>query len=168
VSHPSFEIRSLRVEDWEAVRQIYAEGISSGNATLETRAPSWEDWDLAHAPVPRLVAVEGAEVLGWAALAPISRRAVYRGVAEVSVYVSVSARGRGVGRALLAELIAASELSGYWTLQASILSGNAASLALHERAGFRVVGVRERIGQRDGVWRDTILVERRSTVIGSD
>ena len=163
-----FEIRSLRVEDWAAVQQIYAEGISTGNATLETRAPSWEDWDLAHAPVPRLVAVAGSEVLGWAALAPVSRRPVYRGVAEVSVYVAVSAQRRGVGRGLLGELVAAAERAGYWTLQASVLSENAASVALHQQAGFRLVGTRERIGQRDGVWRDTLLLERRSRIIGVD
>ncbi|HTS87203.1 MAG TPA: GNAT family N-acetyltransferase [Gemmatimonadales bacterium] len=163
---PLHEIRPLRIEDWEAVRQIYAEGISTGLATLETRAPGWEEWDLGHAPVPRLVALQGGEVAGWAALSPVSSRAVYRGVAEVSVYVRASARRQGIGLALLEALSAAAEAAGFWTLQASILAENEASLALHEKAGFRVVGRRERIGQRDGAWRDTILLERRSRVIG--
>lgn len=162
------EIRAMRSGDWEAVRQIYAEGISTGIATLEVRAPAWEDWDAAHAPIPRLVATTGTEVLGWAALAPVSRRPVYRGVAEVSLYVAAHARGRGVGSSLLSALVAASEAAGYWTLQASILAENAGSLRVHEAAGFRVVGRRERIGQREGVWRDTIILERRSRVIGVD
>lgn len=162
------EIRALRTEDWEAVRQIYAEGISTGQATLETRAPSWEEWDLGHAPTPRLVSVVQDEVAGWAALSPVSRRPVYRGVAEVSIYIAARARGQGIGRHLLSALISASEDAGYWTLQASILAENAASLALHGQAGFRVVGRRERIGQRDGVWRDTVILERRSQVIGAD
>lgn len=166
VVNASVEIRPLRIEDWEAVRQIYAEGISTGIATLETKAPAWEEWDLAHAPVPRLVAVLRGDVAGWAALSQVSNRAVYRGVAEVSVYVRASARRQGIGRALLDQLRAASETASYWTLQVSILAENAASLALHEQAGFRVVGRRERIGQRDGVWRDTILLERRSRVVG--
>jgi len=154
--------------DWEAVRQIYAEGISTGHATLETRAPSWEEWDLAHAPTPRFVARSDGDIVGWAALAPVSRRPVYRGVAEVSIYVSAPARGRGTGRALLAALVEAAESAGYWTLQASILPENVASLALHQHAGFRVIGTRERIGQRDGVWRDTLLLERRSRTVGID
>jgi phosphinothricin acetyltransferase len=162
------EIRAMRLEDWEAVRQIYAEGISTGCATLEVRAPGWDEWDMAHAPQPRLVAASGPEVLGWAALAPVSRRAVYRGVAEVSIYVASRSRGQGIGARLLAELVSASEASGYWTLQASVLAENAGSIRLHERAGFRVVGRRERIGQREGAWRDTIILERRSRVIGTD
>lgn len=160
------EIRELRTEDWEAVRQIYAEGISTGNATLETRAPSWEEWDRAHAPVPRLVAWLGADLVGWAALSAVSSRAVYRGVAEVSIYVAAHARGRGVGRVLFGAMIPASEHLGYWTLQASVLAENTASLRLHQQVGFREVGRRERIGQRDGVWRDTIILERRSSVVG--
>jgi L-amino acid N-acyltransferase YncA len=164
---PPLEIRSLRISDWESVQQIYAEGISTGMATLEIKAPSWEDWDLEHAPVPRLVATAG-EVVGWSALTPVSRRAVYRGVAEVSVYVAAKSRGQGIGRELLAAMVTASESAGYWTLQASVLAENAASLALHDRAGFRFVGRRDRIGQRDGVWRDTVLLERRSSVIGAD
>lgn len=165
---PAVQIRSLRAEDWESVRHIYAEGISTGHATLETRAPSWEDWDYGHAPAPRLVAQVGSEVVGWAALSMVSSRAVYRGVAEVSVYVSASSRGQGVGRALLDALVAASEGLGYWTLQASVFPENAASLALHRRSGFREVGRRERIGLRDGLWRDTILLERRSQVVGTE
>ena len=158
----------MRLEDWEAVRQIYAEGISTGLATLEVRAPGWEEWDTTHAPTPRLVATDASEVLGWAALAPVSRRAVYRGVAEVSLYVAARARGRGVGSRLLHELVVASERAGYWTLQSSILAENSASIRVHEMAGFRVVGRRERIGQREGVWRDTIILERRSRQVGAD
>jgi phosphinothricin acetyltransferase len=156
------------MEDWEAVRQIYADGIATGRATLETRTPSWQEWDLAHAPVPRLVSMVGDDVVAWAALAPVSSRPVYRGVAEVSIYVAAWARRQGVGRQLLVALVSASEAAGYWTLQASVLAENAGSLALHEQAGFRVVGRRERIGQREGVWRDTIILERRSRVIGAD
>jgi phosphinothricin acetyltransferase len=167
VSVPA-EIRAFRIEDWEAVRQIYAEGISTGHATLEIRAPPFEEWDVGHAPAPRLVAVQHHEVVAWAALAPVSRRPVYRGVAEVSIYVAARARRQGVGRQLLAALIAASEVAGYWTLQASVLAENAGSLALHQEAGFRVVGRRERIGQREGAWRDTIILERRSRVIGAN
>jgi L-amino acid N-acyltransferase YncA len=162
------EIRSWCLEDWVAVQQIYAEGISTGQATLEIRAPSREEWDLGHAPTPRLVALANGEVVGWAALAPVSQRPVYRGVAEVSIYIAARARGQGIGRQLLGALVSASEVAGYWTLQASILAENAASLALHTGAGFRIVGRRERIGQRDGVWRDTVILERRSQVIGAD
>jgi len=148
-------------EDWEAVQAIYREGIATGNATFETDAPEWERWNASHLPHCRLVAREASEVLGWAALSAVSQRWVYRGVAEVSVYVAERARGRGVGRMLLDALIAESERQGMWTLQAGIFPENTASLELHRRRGFRVVGVRERIGQRDGVWRDVMLLERR-------
>ncbi len=156
-------------DDWPAVRAIYLEGIATGNATFETAAPSWEAWDAAHAPDPRLVARdrEGA-VLGWAAVAPVSGRCVYAGVGDLSVYVGSAARGRGVGRALLLALIEASERAGFWTLQAGVFPENLTSLALHRACGFRDVGRRERIGKMAGVWRDVLLLERRSGTAGSD
>lgn len=151
--------------NWEAVRRIYREGIDTGNATFETEAPEWERWDSAHLPRCRLVACEAGAVMGWAALSPVSTRRVYRGVAEVSVYVAESARGRGVGLALLEALVAESEQQGIWTLQAGIFPENTASLELHRKCGFRVVGERERIGKLGGVWRDVLLLERRSGTI---
>ena len=141
---------------------IYEAGVATRNATFEMAVPAWEEWDARHLPRPRLVAVEGGAVVGWAALSPASARACYAGVAEDSVYVAPGRQGRGVGQALLEELVARSEADGIWTLQTSIFPENRASLALHQRCGFRVVGVRERIGQLDGVWRDTVLLERRA------
>lgn len=151
----------MRPGDWEQVRSIYLEGIRSGNSTFETDAPSWEKWDEGHSPFARLVMRDDESVLGWAALSPVSKREVYRGVAEVTVYVTESARGKGIGRALLETLIAESEKNGIWTLQASIFPENTASIELHLRCGFREVGRRERIAMLRGVWRDTILFERR-------
>ncbi len=159
-------IRNLTPADWPAVRRIYEEGIATGEATFETEAPSWERWDASHLAACRLVATEGGAVVGWAALSPVSDRCVYGGVAEVSVYVGESARGRGIGRALLDALVTASEAAGMWTLQAGIFPGNVASVTLHERCGFRVVGRRERIGRQHGVWRDTLILERRSARVG--
>jgi len=159
-------IESLTPGDWEAVRAIYCEGIATGNATFETQPPDWPAWDQKHLPEARLVAKEGGVVVGWVALSPVSSRWVYRGVAEVSIYIATAARGRGVGRALLAAAVAASERVGIWTLQAGIFPENVASLALHERCGFRRVGVRERLGQMNGAWRDVVLMERRSRVAG--
>lgn len=154
---------ALTPAHWEAVARIYGEGIATGNATFETTVPEWAVWDKGHTATCRFVALDNAgQVTGWAALSPVSGRCVYAGVAEVSVYVAAAARGRGVGVALLRHLIAASEADNYWTLQAGILRENAASLALHERCGFRVVGYRERLGQLAGVWRDVMLLERRS------
>jgi L-amino acid N-acyltransferase YncA len=153
----------MRPEDWEAVRSIYLQGIATGNATFATSAPDWDEWNATHLPFCRLVARSGAELLGWAALSPYSRRQVYAGVAEISIYVAQQARGRGIGTALMAALIAESEQNGIWTLQAGIFPENEASVALHQRFGFRVVGVRERIGRMNGLWRDVILMERRST-----
>jgi phosphinothricin acetyltransferase len=154
--------------DWSRVSAIYAEGIATGLATFETVTPGWAAWDAGHLPICRLVAREGAMVLGWAALSPVSRRHVYAGVAEVSVYVAAEARGRGVGDALMAVLVAESETHGVWTLQSSVFPENEASLRLHRKHGFRDVGRRERIAQRDGVWRDTMLFERRSSIVGVD
>jgi phosphinothricin acetyltransferase len=157
-----YVIDQMSASDWEQVRAIYLEGIRSGDSTFETDAPAWEQWDEAHLRVARLVARDGERVLGWAALSPVSKRRVYRGVAELTVYVGESARGRGLGRALLEALIAESERNGIWTLQASIFPENVASVALHRRCGFREVGRRERIGMMNGRWRDTLLFERRS------
>ena len=152
-------------EDWPAVRAIYEQGMASGVATFETEAPSWDAWNAARLPHSRLVARDEA-VLGWAALSPISRRACYAGVAEVGIYVAERARGRGVGRALLEALIRSAEEHGIWTLQGATIAENAASIALQQRCGFRIVGRRERIAKRDGVWRDTVLTERRSARVG--
>ena len=162
----SIEIDKLLEDDWESVRRIYLEGIETGNATFETEAPDWDSWDSTHLKTPRLVARESNEVIGWAALSPVSRRRVYAGVAEVSVYVAKRARGGGVGRLLLSALISEAERSGVWTLQAGIFPENESSIALHEACGFRKVGRRERIGKLDDVWRDVILMERRSLVVG--
>ncbi len=166
-------------ELWPAVREIYREGIATGNATFETDLPEWEKWDTAHRKDCRLVALEPFEkdsefviplenvtVLGWAALSPVSARRVYSGVAEVSVYVAAAARGRGVGKALLQALVQESEANGIWTLQAGIFPENVASVKLHEFCGFRKVGVRHRIGKLGDVWRDDLLLERRSSLIG--
>jgi phosphinothricin acetyltransferase len=152
----------MRTEDWPAAKAIFEEGIATGDATFETEAPSWEAWDASHLPDHRLVADEDGRVVGWTALSGYSDRCCYRGVAEVSVYVAEAARGRGVGRALLARAVSDSEQDGIWTLQAGIFPENAASVALHERCGFRVVGTRERLGQLNGRWRDVLLLERRS------
>ena len=157
-------LREMTASDWDAVRAIYLEGIATGHATFETNAPEWERWDAAHRADCRLVAEGELGVVGFAVLSPVSARQVYAGVAEVSVYVAQHARGAGVGAALLSELVRASEAAGIWTLQAGIFPENAASLALHGRLGFRVVGTRERIGRRDGRWRDVVLMERRSAL----
>ena len=159
-------VEAMRDSDWPAVREIYREGIATGNATFQTDVPEWEEWDSSHLRHSRLVARSGNEIGAWAALSAVSRRSCYAGVAEVSVYVAAAHRGRGLGRQLLAALIAESERHGIWTLQAAIFPENAASIALHERLGFRLAGTRERIAQRDGRWRDTALLERRSKVVG--
>jgi L-amino acid N-acyltransferase YncA len=159
-------IRDLRQEDWFQVRAIYEEGIRDGDATFETEPPSWERWDAAH-PQLRLVAERDGSVVGWAALSPASRRHCYRGVGEVSVYVAEAARGAGLGRELLQELVERSERAGYWTLTAGVFPENEASLRLHRACGFREVGVRERLGESHGVWRDVLLLERRSTAVGA-
>jgi phosphinothricin acetyltransferase len=153
--------------DWPQVEAIYREGIATGHATFETETPSWERWDARHLPVARLVVRAGDTISGWAALSPASSRKVYAGVAEVSVYVAHGVRRLGIGKLLLLTLVEHSEQNGIWTLQASIFPENAASIALHESCGFRIVGRRERIGQLHGQWRDTLLMERRSTVAGT-
>ena len=162
------KIRNLESADWEAVSDIYAEGIATRNATFETEVPSWESWDSAHISGCRFVAEIDGAVRGWAALTPVSDRCVYGGAAEVSVYVAASSRGHGLGSALLAQVVRASEDAGFWTLQAGLFAENEGSLRLHERAGFRLVGVRERLGKLDGRWRDVLLLERRSERAGVD
>ena len=161
-------IQSMQAADWESVREIYLEGISTGHATFEGSAPSWEQWNTTHLSFARLVARQGDLIVGWAALSPVSQRCVYGGVAEVSVYVAAESRGSGVGQTLLQALVKESEQNGIWTLQAGIFPENQSSLALHRRCGFREVGRRERIGKMNGVWRDTILLERRSKTVGID
>jgi L-amino acid N-acyltransferase YncA len=159
-------VRDLRPDDWPAVRAIYEDGIRSGHATFETEPPSREQWDAAHQDV-RLVAERDGVVVGWAALSPVSSRCCYEGVGEVSVYVAEEARGAGLGRVLLDELVRRSEQAGYWTLNAGAFPENEASLRLHRGCGFREVGKRERLGRLHGVWRDVVLLERRSTLVGT-
>lgn len=159
-------VKEMQPQHWNAVRRIYEEGIAGGHATFETTAPDYEKWDASHLPECRLVAVAEGHVVGWAALSPVSRRAVYRGVAEVSVYVAGDWHGLGIGKRLLQSLIHASEDAGIWTLQAGLFPENEASLGLHLACGFRLVGRREKIGQHHGRWRDTLLLERRSRRVG--
>jgi phosphinothricin acetyltransferase len=160
-------VDAMTPNDWPAVRDIYESGIATGEATFQTEAPPWDVWNTSHLPTCRLIARDEHDVvIGWAALGRASARPAYAGVAEVSVYVAEGARGRGVGSRLLAALVDASERDGRWTLQASIFPENAASVRLHQRCGFRVVGRRERIARQHGRWRDTLLLERRSSVVG--
>jgi L-amino acid N-acyltransferase YncA len=178
-----FPIIPILQNHWPAVLEIYREGIATGDATFETEAPDWEKWDSSHRRDCRLVALESIaledadeelatiplhklSILGWAALSPVSARRVYRGVAEVSVYVAASARGRGVGKALLHTLVQESEVNGIWMLQAGIFPENKASIALHKSCGFHKVGVRHRIGKLGDTWRDVLLLERRSSTVG--
>jgi phosphinothricin acetyltransferase len=170
---PDIIIRPLCNEDGAAVLAIYDQGIATGHATFQASVPSWEDWCRGHLDEPRLVAEEEGWILGWAALSPVSGRCVYGGVAEVSLYVAAEARGRGIGARLMAALVAAAEAAEIWTLQAGIFPENVASLELHKRHGFRVVGTRERLGRMThgplaGAWRDVVLMERRSAVVGED
>jgi len=155
------EIRPMKTSDWPAVKSVYEQGIATKLATFETSAPEWVDWDGAYLGGHRLVAEQGGQVVGWAALLPTSRRACYAGVVENSVYVAESSRGQGIGRALLERLLESADRAGFWTVQASVFADNAASIEFHKRCGFRVVGTRVRIAQLDGVWRDTVLLERR-------
>jgi L-amino acid N-acyltransferase YncA len=162
----SITVRNMTEADWQAVRDIYAAGIATGDATFETEPPTWDSWDRSHLPAHRLVAVDETEaLLGWVAASPVSDRCAYAGVVEGSVYVAPDAQGRGVGTVLLRALIASTEAAGIWTLQTGIFRENVASVALHQRAGFRTVGVRERLGRLDGRWRDVLLLERRSDKI---
>ena len=160
------EIKPLEPLHWNEVRRIYEEGLYTGNATFQTSAPEWDEWDKTHLQTGRLIAIENEKIIGWAALTPVSGRCVYGGVAEISVYVSENARGKGVGKELLKSLIEESEANGFWTLQAGIFPENIASLKIHEATGFRIIGRREKIGKMNGHWRDTILLERRSQTVG--
>jgi L-amino acid N-acyltransferase YncA len=165
VHDPHFSIRKMTEQDWPAARSIFEEGISTGNATFETEAPSWEAWDTGHMKECRLMATDGERIAGWAALSRVSGRCVYAGVAEVSVYIAAGERGRGIGRRLLLALVSESEHNGIWTLQAGIFPENRPSIALHQKCGFRMIGRREKLGQMDSRWRDVLLFERRSPVI---
>jgi L-amino acid N-acyltransferase YncA len=156
------KIRDLRPADWPDVARIYEEGIRTGDTTFETESPTWDAWDAAHVAGHRLVVSLDDTVVGWAALSPVSSRSCYSGVVEHSIYIAERARGLGFGRQLLGALIASSEAGGFWTLQAGVFPENEASMALHIALGFRVVGVRERIGCMDGLWRDVVLLERRT------
>ena len=168
------QIRAMDAADWPAVEQIFAAGIAEGEATFEIETPTWDAFDAGKLPAPRLVAIDGSgTVIGWVAASAVSSRAVYRGVVEHSVYVREDVRGQGVGRALLDAFVTAADAAGIWTIQSSVFPENVASLRTHERAGFHIVGRRERIarsrlGPHAGQWRDTILIERRSTVNGLD
>ena len=165
----NFTLRKMAATDWESVAAIYVEGIATGEATFETNVPSWDGWDTSHLTFARFVATSPDDrVVGWAALSKVSNRAVYAGVAEVSVYVAAHVRGLGIGKALLEELIRESEANGIWTLQAGIFPENHASISLHRSLGFRLVGKRERIGRQNNRWRDTVLLERRSRIVGTD
>jgi L-amino acid N-acyltransferase YncA len=159
-------IEAMTAADWPQVREIYAAGIATGNATFEARPPDWADWDASHLPELRLVARLEGRIVAWAALSPVSDRCVYGGVAENSIYVLPAVSGRGVGRRLLTALCEQAEAAGIWTIEAGMFTENEASIALHRRCGFRVVGRRERLGCHHGVWRDVMLMERRSTAAG--
>ena len=167
LSNQYLSIRKMTAKDWPAVRAIFEEGIATGDATFETKAPSWEEWDAGHLKECRLVATDAEKVVGWAALSPVSSRCVYAGVAEVSVYIKDGERGRRIGRRLLQALVQESEQCGLWTLQAGIFPENEPSIAVHERCGFRMIGRREKLGQMDGRWRDVLLFERRSSATGT-
>jgi L-amino acid N-acyltransferase YncA len=160
------EIQSMHPNHWPDVKRIYEEGIATGNATFQTTAPEWDEWDNSHIQSSRLIAVDSGQIIGWAALTPVSSRCVYAGVAEVSVYVDSNARGNGVGKKLLQRLIENSESNKFWTLQAGIFPENKASIRIHEENGFRLIGTREKIGQMKAIWRDTIFLERRSNKVG--
>jgi phosphinothricin acetyltransferase len=161
-------IRALVPSDWDRVREIFEQGIAAGNATFETSVPEWDEWDAGHLTECRFVAELGGAIAGWAALSPVSDRCAYGGVAEGSIYVDPKNQRRGVGSALLAHLIVQSEKAGFWTLQAGLFAENEASLGLLQRHGFRRVGVRQRLGQLHDTWRDVLLFERRSEVVGVD
>ena len=164
----NIEIRKMNPKDWQAVSSIYKIGINTGNATFETDAPTWQRWDATHVPTCRLIATIDNDIAGWAALSPVSSRCVYGGVAEVSVYVDIAQGGKGIGSKLLESLIHESERAGYWTLQSGIFPENISSLKIHKKLGFREIGYREKIGKMGGVWRDNIILERRSKTIGID
>jgi L-amino acid N-acyltransferase YncA len=159
-------IEAMQSVHWPAVRDIYREGIETGQATFETAVPTWETWHNGHRPDCRLVALIDNQIVGWAALSPVSKREVYKGVAEVSIYIAASARGKGIGKQLMNALVASSEEIGIWTLQSSVFPENEVSIALHQTFGFRIVGERQRIAKLHEEWRNTVLLERRSSITG--
>lgn len=164
-----YEIQEMKPENWEDAAKIYMEGIKTGRATFQYEVPSFEDWDKSHLKFCRLVASNGKNILGWAALSPTSSRCVYRGVAEVSIYIGEKYRGKGVGKSLMNALIKLSEQNGIWSLYSAIVRENNSSIALHKSCGFREIGIREKIAKMpDGVWHDTVLMERRSKTVGID
>lgn len=164
----NFKIRPMQSTDWDQVANIYSQGLATGQATFETTVPTWDFWDAGHLQIGRLVAGSEQTLAGWCALSPVSKRKAYAGVAEVSVYVGSEFRGLGIGKTLLASLIEESESNGMWTLQASVFPENLTSIAIHERLGFRKIGFRERVAKLNGTWRDTLLFERRSQLVGLD
>lgn len=161
----NYQIIAMKPSDWEQVREIYAQGIQTGQATFETKVPTWEQWDENHQKLCRIVASVGERLLGWAVLSPTSKRSAYAGVAEVSIYIDQKYCGQGIGKALLEKLLSLSEENGFWTLQSTIIRENIASFRLHEKCGFRKVGVRERIAKIGNEWHDTVLMEWRSKQI---
>lgn len=162
-----YSIREMKPEDWETVAKIYKEGIDTGKATFQAEIPSFEEWDKGHMKICRLVACDGNTILGWAVLSPTSSRCVYRGVAEVSIYIGEAYRGKGVGKNILTSLINVSEENGIWSLYSAIIRENSSSIALHKNCGFREIGIREKIAKMpNGIWHDTVLMERRSKVVG--
>jgi len=160
------DIRNIEQENFYQVAEIYKQGIETGIATFQNEIPDWNSWDKSHLPNCRVAVFEGNEMAGWAALTPVSSRCVYAGVAEVSVYVAAKFRGKKVGEFLLNHLIKESEKAGLWTLQSGIFPDNTGSIKLHEKCGFRRIGYREKIGKKDGIWKDNIIMERRSKVVG--
>jgi L-amino acid N-acyltransferase YncA/protein-tyrosine-phosphatase len=160
------QIIPMLATHWPAIKKIYEDGIATGNATFQTNAPSWEDWDAGHLQHCRIVIVENETVIGWAALSPVSKRHVYAGVTEVSIYIAKEHKAKGIGNQLLQELILQSEANGIWTLQASIFPENVASIKLYQGCGFRIIGTKEKIGKMGDVWRDNVFLERRSTFVG--
>lgn len=158
-------IAEMLATDWPEVERIYLEGVATGQATFETQSPGWESWDAGHLQACRLVVSKGGKIAGWAALSPVSKREVYKGVAEVSIYIGDAFRGQGIGKALFARLVDEAEKHGLWTLQSSVFRENKATMALHRKMGFREIGFREKIAKHNGVWRDTVLLERRSKAV---
>jgi L-amino acid N-acyltransferase YncA len=160
------QIKNIEQENFHQVAEIYKQGLDTGIATFQNDIPDWENWDKNHLPNCRIAAFEGNEMAGWAAITPVSSRCVYAGVGEVSIYIAANFRGKGVGEFLLNQLIKESEQAGLWTLQSGIFAENIGSIKLHQKCGFRQIGYREKIGQKDGVWKDTIFMERRSKIVG--
>lgn len=158
-------VREMTEKDWPAVSAIYQEGINTGHATFQTKSPSWHDWNDGHMEQCRYVALMDGKIEGWIALSAFSKRHAYRGVAEVSVYVNPQSSGQGIGYKLMSHMINVSEEAGIWTLIAGIFPENIGSVGLHEKSGFRVIGIREKVGEMSGVWRDVVLMERRSKVL---